>query len=331
MAIYYQDLFNGTTGNLSGRTPDTVGSNPWTAETAAGTFDLDGSGAVTCGSYDSRWILTGDVAPNEYHEATVEGVFGAVASGSQIGVGSRHSGTGAENDSSRNGYLLWVSDQGYVELRKVTNGVMTADAGGFPGQGLTQITISNPATDNVKLKLITQNNGTDVQLQAWYSINGGAWTRINNSVYTDSNVGAPFTSPGRDALYMRPQDAEPTAARLLSFVGNTLTTTNSINGDVTVGVTITASMGYATATDGEVSETLVDAGGTPRANLSGISWWWFDSLAAAPTDSGLTSTDIGGVFTVSIPNSVLTAGQTGYLALEKSDQSLIGLYKLQVQ
>lgn len=226
MAIFYSDLFDGAAGPLTSHTPDT-GVNPWTSETQAGVWQLNGAGAVVLSTNSQQFlVLTGDAAPNEYHTSVVEGVFAAIAgSGSQIGVGARHSGTGAENDVSRNGYMLWVSDQGYMELRKLEAGVITANVGGFPGSGTTQISIPAPATDNVKLMLVTRNSGADVELEAWYNINDAGWNQVTDAthldgIYTDVAPSAAFTSPGRDTLIMTA--GAGVTPSILSFTGDTV-------------------------------------------------------------------------------------------------------------
>jgi hypothetical protein len=72
-----------------------------------------------------------------------------------------------------------------------------------------------------------------------------------------------------------------------------------------------------------VTSTVVDATGTPRANLTGLKWTYFDkpnpSAFDTITDSGSgATTDANGVLTLTV-NSVQGAGATGFLVLSDSD------------
>lgn len=79
--------------------------------------------------------------------------------------------------------------------------------------------------------------------------------------------------------------------------------------------------------------TLVDSAGTPLANLSGLSWAWFDesavNSATSPPDVGTgATTDSSGQFSVSLPNTTLTSGQTGMLALQDSTGFIYAIYRI---
>lgn len=82
-----------------------------------------------------------------------------------------------------------------------------------------------------------------------------------------------------------------------------------------------------------ISVTLTNLNDVAIPNLSGLKWAWWDQvtpdLDAAPTDTGTVgTTDANGLFTVSLPNSTLTTGQTGWITITDSDgnvdQSPIG-------
>lgn len=79
--------------------------------------------------------------------------------------------------------------------------------------------------------------------------------------------------------------------------------------------------------------TLVDAAGTALANLTGLSWAWFDestvNSASTPTATGTGATTNGsGVFSVDITGTTLTSGQTGMLALQDSTGYIYALYRV---
>lgn len=72
----------------------------------------------------------------------------------------------------------------------------------------------------------------------------------------------------------------------------------------------------------EVSVTLVasPSDSTPQINLASLHWTWRDATdyntAVVPTDRGSTgTTNSSGVFTVALPNSTKTNGQTGVLEI----------------
>jgi hypothetical protein len=72
-----------------------------------------------------------------------------------------------------------------------------------------------------------------------------------------------------------------------------------------------------------VTSTVVDATGTPRANLTGLKWTYFDkpnpSAFDTITDSGSgATTDANGLLTLAV-NSVQGVGATGFLVLSDSD------------
>ena len=78
---------------------------------------------------------------------------------------------------------------------------------------------------------------------------------------------------------------------------------------------------------------LVDDAGTPLSNLTGLSWAWFDQSttdsAVAPTDKGTgETTDSSGILNIDIPNSTLTSGQTGMLALMNSSGRIYAWYRI---
>lgn len=80
---------------------------------------------------------------------------------------------------------------------------------------------------------------------------------------------------------------------------------------------------------------LVNLSSTAQASLSGLKWSWFDQSDpnnfTAPTDQGLVeSTDGSGNISISMPNSTLTTGQTGFLVLRDPANNYIGGYRVAV-
>jgi len=80
---------------------------------------------------------------------------------------------------------------------------------------------------------------------------------------------------------------------------------------------------------------LYSKAGSDQASLSSLSWAWFDTFptttSIAATDAGTTeSTDGNGQLVLSIPNSTLTSGQTGWLLLYDSTGTKVGAYTVAV-
>lgn len=94
--------------------------------------------------------------------------------------------------------------------------------------------------------------------------------------------------------------------------GTTAFSIASVNGDSELPSAVSASI------------KLVDDKFLPLANLTGLSWAWFDevtpNLFSTPTNKATGGvTDANGVFTVSMPNSALAVGQVGWLIVTNSD------------
>jgi len=88
-------------------------------------------------------------------------------------------------------------------------------------------------------------------------------------------------------------------------------------------------------TETGIDITLVDSTGTALPNLSNLSWAWFDQStidsASTPTDVGNTgSTDGSGLLSLTLPNTTLTTGQTGMLALRDSTGMIYALYRVTI-
>lgn len=69
--------------------------------------------------------------------------------------------------------------------------------------------------------------------------------------------------------------------------------------------------------------TLVDAGNTPRASLTGLKWAWWDqptpNASTTPTDQGTgASTDGSGVFSITVKTALAASG-VGWLVVTDSD------------
>lgn len=80
---------------------------------------------------------------------------------------------------------------------------------------------------------------------------------------------------------------------------------------------------------------LVDLDTLNQSSLNNLQWDWFDQPDPkdflAPVDQGnLETTDGTGFITISLPNSDLNSGQTGFLALRDSSNNFIGGYRLNV-
>ncbi len=84
-----------------------------------------------------------------------------------------------------------------------------------------------------------------------------------------------------------------------------------------------------------VTVNLVDIAGVAQASLTGLRWSWFNEgspgIMNAPSDEGtVETTDAGGELVLDLPNTTLTSGQTGWLALRDPSGLFIGGYRLQV-
>ena len=69
-----------------------------------------------------------------------------------------------------------------------------------------------------------------------------------------------------------------------------------------------------------ISVNLIDINSTAQASLTGLRWAWYDSTdenaLGTPTDTGVNeSTTAAGLLEIDLPNSALTAGQTGTLVI----------------
>jgi len=69
-----------------------------------------------------------------------------------------------------------------------------------------------------------------------------------------------------------------------------------------------------------ISINLIDISSTAQASLTGLRWAWYDSTdenaLGTPTDTGVNeSTTAAGLLEIDLPNSALTAGQTGTLVI----------------
>lgn len=90
--------------------------------------------------------------------------------------------------------------------------------------------------------------------------------------------------------------------------------------------------GGVAAVEKTASVTLVNAGNSPQASLTGLKWAWFDGVTpdafGAPTDQGTGEiTDGSGILTVSIGNSTKTSGQVGWLVVTDSDGNPATVHK----
>jgi hypothetical protein len=87
--------------------------------------------------------------------------------------------------------------------------------------------------------------------------------------------------------------------------------------------------------DKTVTANLVDIGGAAQINLTGLRWSWFNEgspgIMSAPSDQGtVETTDGSGQIILQVPNTTLTAGQTGFLLLRDPAGLFIGGYRLTV-
>ena len=83
-----------------------------------------------------------------------------------------------------------------------------------------------------------------------------------------------------------------------------------------------------------ISTTLVDTVENPLANLTSLSWAWFDEdtldALTSPTDSETgATTDANGVLSVKILNTSVAPGQSGTLIVQTSDGLRLAFAKIQ--
>ena len=114
---------------------------------------------------------------------------------------------------------------------------------------------------------------------------------------------------------------------------------SSISGDgesLTIsGATYSTDAGDPALNEGATASLyLYDKTGADQASLSSVSWSWFDanpSAGASATDAGTAQvTDSNGQMVLSISNSTLTSGQSGWLLLYDSTGSKVGTYNVAV-
>jgi hypothetical protein len=105
------------------------------------------------------------------------------------------------------------------------------------------------------------------------------------------------------------------------------TTTGSRNINCTNNGSLTNPSNIAYNATGQVVQVTVVTSPTdltPRVNLTGLLWAWFDqatpSSFVAPTDKGSTATtDAAGLMTLTLTGSTKTSGQVGWLIFSNSD------------
>jgi hypothetical protein len=107
---------------------------------------------------------------------------------------------------------------------------------------------------------------------------------------------------------------------------NTLTAATT--GLTSATKTFTSSAAVVAAPTGKaVVITLKSAAGVVRANLTGLTWAFFDqskpSLLQAPVAKGAAITDANGVLNVDVTTSSLTSGQVGWLIVSDSDGTTV--------
>ena len=97
-------------------------------------------------------------------------------------------------------------------------------------------------------------------------------------------------------------------------------------GNLTYAGTAAVSVAVVPVVIKTVTMVMTTDGLNPAANLSNLSWAWFDSatpnLMTAPANSGATATtDASGKLTLVLPNSTRTGGQVGWLVVSNSNGS----------
>lgn len=308
MAIIKQDNFS------SASVPETLvartspGYGGYQGDTTSGEYVINPSGVLLTTSEDVATVFGAENPATTDYETIVTGTVGGTAAASQqIGPMVRGSSGGA----TRNGYAAFISGVGDVSIFRYNSNVYTELAGPtvFSGFNLTteyDIKLRATGTNPVVLQMyiddvlvLSANDSAAERIQT--AGNGGIYSRYNN-----------------------------TRSQVTNLLIQDLTDAGIIDGDVTVAIDINASMQYAVGASLQVTGSLVNTSGVPITSLSSIAWAWFDAWGAAATDTGTTSTDGSGDFTINIPNTSLIATEYGYLALEHVGQGLIGLYKLQV-
>mgnify|MGYP006430647407 CR=1 FL=1 len=81
--------------------------------------------------------------------------------------------------------------------------------------------------------------------------------------------------------------------------------------------------------------TLLDASETPIANLTDLSWDWFDEdtldALTAPTDSRTgATTDSNGVLHIGLINTSVASGQSGTLIIQTNDGLKLAFVNIQI-
>lgn len=276
-------------------------------------FTINPSGTLLC-SQDSYQNVYGveNPATTDY-EAAVDGAVTAAGSGvASVQVGPL---VRAYNSAGLYGYYATIRGDGSIAVGKWVAGVRTDLAS-------TSIPAFNAAT-TYNIRLRATGAGTDVTLTTYLDS-----AQVAALDWVDSDADR-IVAAGNGGIYSRSNNVIRAEAYSL-LVQDLAGAAYSLNGGATLVVNVNAGMQYSQPGDVGVSGVLVSATGVALANVSGIHWKWFDTWGAAPTDSGLTSTDGVGAFSLNLSNSIRVAGQTGYLALEHISQGLIGLYKLPV-
>ncbi len=192
---------------------------------------------------------------------------------------------------------------------------------------LAQPAVAIPWASNHDIDVVvsTPDAGVTINIKAY--IDGSATATLD---YNDTS-GTRITAVGESGVYLRNRTELNAAIDAWSDSGAVGAAAHSIDGDVTLAINSSAAgMQYVPTGAYDVSGTLVNSSGAPLANLTNAAWQWFDAWGAAPTDTGVLTTDASGNFLVAVPISALVPPNTGYLAVEHAGQGLIGLYKLPV-
>ena len=109
-----------------------------------------------------------------------------------------------------------------------------------------------------------------------------------------------------------------------------------IAADVAVTLDALTSAGGATVQGTKVVSCFLSSPeGDRRANLTGLSWAWFDNPDpydfSAPTDSGESeTTDASGLLSITLSGTGLATGQTGLLVVRTDDGAWYAAYNLDI-
>jgi hypothetical protein len=228
----------------------------------------------------------------------------------------------------------------------ITSYTVTASPGGQTSTGA-----SSPRT----VTGLTNGVSYTFTVRATNAIGQGPASLPSNAVIPSTVPGAPtigtLTGGNRQVTITFSAPASNGGSAILDYTATTSTgasvtssgspiTIGNLTNGVSVTVTVKArninGLSAASGTSNSVTPNVPAAGarsvslvvrdlaGNPVPNLTGYKWAWFDQarpdLLTTPVDKGTNATTNGsGVMTINLPNTNLSAGQTGYLIVSNTN------------